>query len=285
MRFVVTTLLWLVTTVLLAAAVPAAWAQQHLVDEDGFAALAQKSAGTTQLQDAMATEIGGQLKTVVAGSGYDVVGTDELVRAASLYTGSASFPGQFAQVNRLAHRWLFSNAVQGTDAAGRWQLDLAPMLADSSFRNTFKAFGIEPPSTLSVPLTDNAPQGLRPGRLRPLATWGPWVSIGLAVLTGVFALLTLFAARSRGKALAALGVSGLLVGAAGWAGIEFGKRYVDDALNNTTGQVRRIADVMVGTAEAGMHQWLNITLIVGGGLVIIGVIVSLLASLAKTPTG
>lgn len=80
-------------------------------------------------------------------------------------------------------------------------------------------------------------------------------------------------------------MSGLLVGAAGWAGIEFGKRYVDDALNNTTGQVRRIADVMVGTAEAGMHQWLNITLIVGGGLVIIGVIVSLLASLAKTPTG
>ena len=36
MRFVATMLLWLVTTVLLAAAVPAAWAQQHLVDEGGF---------------------------------------------------------------------------------------------------------------------------------------------------------------------------------------------------------------------------------------------------------
>lgn len=282
MRFVATVLLWLVTTVLLAAAVPAAWVQQHLVDEGGFAALAQKAAGTTELQDAMATEIGGQLKTVVAGSGYDVVGTDELVRAASIYTGGSAFPGQFAQVNRLAHRWLFTTAVQGTDAAGRWRLDLSPMLADSSFRNTFQAFGIEPPDTLSVPLTDNAPQGLRPGRLRPLATWGPWVSVGLAVLAGLFAVLTLFAARSRGKALAALGVSGLLVGAAGWAGIEFGKRYVDDLLGNTTGQIRRVADAMVGTAEASMHQWLNITLIVGGGLVIIGVIVSLLASLAKT---
>jgi hypothetical protein len=31
-----------------------------------------------------------------------------------------------------------------------------------------------------------------------------------------------------------------------------------------------------------MHQWLNITLVVGGGLVIIGVIVSLLVSLART---
>ena len=67
MRFVATMLLWLVTTVLLAAAVPAAWAQQHLVDEGGFAALAQKAAGTTQLQDAMANEIGAQLKAVVAG--------------------------------------------------------------------------------------------------------------------------------------------------------------------------------------------------------------------------
>ena len=72
MRFVATMLLWLVTTVLLAAAVPAAWAQQHLVDEGGFAALAQKAAGTTQLQDAMANEIGAQLKAVVAGSGYDL---------------------------------------------------------------------------------------------------------------------------------------------------------------------------------------------------------------------
>ena len=98
-------------------------------------------------------------------------------------------------------------------------------------------------------------------------------------------MLTLFVARSRGKAIAALGVSGLLVGAAGWAGIEFARRYVNDALINTSGEVRRIAGAMVGTAEASMHQWLNITLIVGGGLLIIGVIVSLLAGLAKSPQG
>ena len=59
---------------------------------------------------------------------------------------------------------------------------------------------------------------MRPGQLRQLATWGPWVSVGATILTGVFALLTLAAAGSRGKALAALGVSALLVGAAGWAG-------------------------------------------------------------------
>ena len=44
MRFVLTALLWIVTTVLLAVAVPAAWAQQNVVDEDGYARLAQDAA-------------------------------------------------------------------------------------------------------------------------------------------------------------------------------------------------------------------------------------------------
>ena len=39
---------------------------------------------------------------------------------------------------------------------------------------------------------------------------------------------------------------------------------------------------MVATAQDSMHQWLNVTLIVGGGLVIVGVIVSLLSGLART---
>jgi type III secretory pathway component EscS len=34
-----------------------------------------------------------------------------------------------------------------------------------------------------------------------------------------------------------------------------------------------------------MHQWLNVTLIVGGGLVIVGVIVGLLSSLANAGSG
>ena len=40
MRFVATMFLWLVTTVALAVAVPAAWAQKNIVDENGYSALA-----------------------------------------------------------------------------------------------------------------------------------------------------------------------------------------------------------------------------------------------------
>ena len=79
--------------------------------------------------------------------------------------------------------------------------------------------------------------------------------------------------------LGALGVSGLLVGAAGWAGIEIGRRYVDGALDRTTGNIREIAEVMVEHAISSMHVWLNLTLTISGGVVIIGVIVSLLSGL------
>ncbi len=91
----------------------------------------------------------------------------------------------------------------------------------------------------------------------------------------------LAAARSRGKALAALGVSALLVGGAGWAGLEVARRYINDALNQTTGNIRQIAEVMVGHAEGSLHQWLNLTLAAGGVLVVFGVFVSMLAGLRR----
>jgi hypothetical protein len=278
-RFVATMLLWIVATAALAIAVPTAWAQKTLVNEGGYAALAQKAAHAPQLQDAMAAELTTQVVAVAERRGYHL--NESLVRGvANAYTVSASFPGQFAQANRIAHRWMFNEpSGQSTGSQGRWQIDLAPMLSDTSFQPALNDWNIEVPSTLNVPVTANAPEGLRPGQLNNAASFGPWVALGAGVLTGVFALLTLAAARRRGKALASLGVSALLVGAAGWAAPEIGRRYVNDALDHTTGAVRTIADVMVAYAEGSLHQWLNLTLAVGGVLVVFGVVVTMLGSL------
>ena len=280
MRFVATVFLWLVTTVALAVAVPTAWAQKNVVDENGYSTLATSAAKDPPLQKAMADELGTQLKKLVAGTGYDV-STDLLQGAAGTYTASAAFPGQFAQANRIVHRWLFTDSVQQTDASGRWQIDLSPMLSDASFRQTLEQFGIEAPSKLEVPLTENVSDSVRPGQLRQLSTWGPWVSVGATILTGVLALLTLATARSRGKALAALGISALLVGAAGWAGLEVARRYVNTALDRTEGDIRQVAGAMVNHAEGSMHQWLSLTLAAGGVLVVFGVIVSMLGGLRR----
>lgn len=281
MRLVATVLMWLVTTALLAVAVPTVWAQQNLVDGAGYAALAQKAAADPELQSAMATEL--TTRVGLLGSGVD---STIVSRIAAAYTASTVFPGQFAIANGFAHRWLFTDTVASSvDPQGRWVIDLAPMLSDTAFSQTLRDYNITVGSAVPMPLTDSAPAELRPGALREIGMWAPWVSMGVAVLAAASALLTIYLARNRGRILAALGISALIVGAAGWAAIEFAQRRVRDALNQTSGNLRVVADVMVATVEDSMHQWLNVTLIVGGGLVIVGVIVGLLSSLASTGSG
>ena len=279
MRFLAALLFWLVTTVLLAVAVPATWVQHKVVSEDGYAALAATAAKNPQLQQAMASVLSAQITKLAGDNGYDLNNTELVHGVTSAYTANQGFPGQFAQANRIAHRWMFTDSVQH-DQGDRWLVDIAPMLRDQSLRDTLGNLKLDVPDTLTVPIVVPEDSSLRPGQLKTLSTWGPWASIGACVLTAVFALLTLATARSRGKALAALGVSALLVGAAGWAGLEVGRRYIDDALNRTTGDIRRMADVMVTTAEGSLHQWLNLTLVIGGGLVIIGIIASMLGGLS-----
>ena len=281
MRTVATVLMWLVTTALLAVAVPAVWAQQNLVDGAGYAALAQRAAADPELQSAMATEL--TTRVGLLGSGVD---STIVSRIAAAYTASTVFPGQFAIANGFAHRWLFTDTVASSvDPQGRWVIDLAPMLSDTAFSQTLRDYNITVGSAVPMPLTDSAPAELRPGALREVGMWAPWVSMGVAVLAAASALLTIYLARNRGRILAALGISALIVGAAGWAAIEFAQYRVRDALNQTSGNLRTVADVMVATVEDSMHQWLNVTLIVGGGLVIVGVIVGLLSSLANAGSG
>ena len=281
MRSVATVLCWLVATVALAVAIPAGWAQRNLIDNDGYAAVASSAARDPALQNAMASLLTTQTLTLASDRGYNL--PEPVVRGVvTSYIASLSFPGQFADANRLAHRWLFTDAVQ--QSGDRWTIDVAPMLSNLSIIQTMNDRGIPLPSSVRVPLTSDTVQTLRPGELRPLATWGPWVSTGATVLAAVAALLTVAVAKARGKALVALGVSGLLVGGGGWAAMEIGRRFIDDALNQTTGDVRTIGDVMVSHAEGSLHHWLNLTLAAGGVLVVVGVVFTMIGAMRNRPS-
>lgn len=282
MRFAATVLLWVITTLALAVAIPAAWTQLNLVDADGYAALAQRATTDPVLQSAMASELSSRAMTLIAehGGGRSPVDGFEAHEAARSFTAGPAFPPLFAQANRAAHGWLFGDpATDGND--NQWAVDVAPMLNDASIKPLLDRHNVVVPAKLSVPLTVSVPHSMRQGRLSRMSSWGPWMSLGAAALCGVCAPLTVAAARRRGKALSSLGVSALLVGAGGWAGIEVAGRYVNDALNRSTGNVRQVADVMIEHAEAGLHQWLNATLLAGAAVVAFGVIVAVLGSLAK----
>jgi hypothetical protein len=276
-RFTVTVLLWLLTTVALAVAVPTAWMQKNIIDTDGYAAMAQRAASDPALQAAVASELATRARALIKERGY-TADAAQVHDVAAAYTASPSFPSHFAEANRLVHSWMFAGA--GTRSDGdQWVVNVAPMLNDPVFDRLLVGLDVAVPATVPVPVTALTPKVLERGQLRPFVTWGPWMTVVTAALTGICALLAVAAARSRGRALASLGVSALLVGAAGWAAIEVARRYISDALNHTTGGIRRIADVMIGEAESSLHQWLNLTLAVGGVLVALGVFVALLGSL------
>lgn len=282
MRLVATVFLWLVTTALLAVAVPTMWAQRNVVSEDGYAALATAAAHDPNLQRAMAAELTTQIIAFAADNGYGTLNSDLVSGVVRAYTRNDGFADQFAQANRIAHRWIFTDSVLPSDgSAGRWPVDIAPMLNDPSIKQTLGDLDLDVPQTLTVPITLPESSALRPGQLRVVSTWGPWVSVGSTILAGVSALLMLASTRSRGKALAALGVSALLVGAGGWAALEVSRGYVDTALNKLVGNIRQVADILVGQAELSAHHWLNLTLAAGGVLVVFGVAVSMLGGLRR----
>jgi hypothetical protein len=279
-RVALTALLWLWTTVALAVAVPTVWTQIHVVDVDGYTAMAHKTAGDKALQAAVAAELASRA-TVLIDKNDHHVDAAQVHAVAAGYTAGPDFPAQFADANRLAHDWMFTGAHAQSEG-DQWVVDLAGMLKDTAFEQLLASYDVKVPDTVRVPVTVTTPKMLRPGQLRPLATWGPWASIGVAALTGVSAVLTFVAARSRGRALAGLGVSALLVGAAGWVAIELARYPLNDALNNTTGGIRGIADVMVGQAQSSLHDWLDVTLAAGGGLVLLGVLVAGVGSLRRS---
>jgi hypothetical protein len=284
-RFAVTLVFWLATTVALAVAVPAAWAQLNVINTVGYGAMAQKAASDPALQSAMAAELTTRAMALIAahgGAGHPV-DSSQVHDAATAFTAGPSFPPLFAEANRAAHGWLFTDPRSGQNG-DEWVVDMAPMLNDSSLQQILSSYNVKAPANLTVPVAVSVPwtsQSLHQGQLSRLAAWGPWVTMGAAALSGLFGLLTLAVARRRGKALSSLGVSALLVGAAGWAGIEVGGPYIGDALNRTTGDIRQIADVMVGHAEASLHQWLDLTLVAGVVLVGFGVIVAIVGSVWK----
>ncbi|BBX47868.1 hypothetical protein GCM10009641_10870 [Mycobacterium cookii] len=279
MRFALTILLWLFTTVALAVAVPTAWTQTHVVDVNGYAALARQAAGNPELQTAVASELATRATLLINQRGYRV-DSGRVHNVAVGYTAGPDFPSQFADANRLAHDWMFTGAHAQSEG-DQWVVDLAGMLKDSAFASLLAAYRVQVPDTVRVPVTVSTPKALQPGELRLLAKWGPWATIGVTALAGIGALLTLASARSRGRALAGLGISALLVGAAGWVGIEVARHAINDTLNDTAGDIRRIADVMVGQARASLHHWLDLSLAAGAALVVLGVSAALLGGLRK----
>ena len=213
MRFLAALLFWLVTTVLLAVAIPAIWAQQNVVERGRVRGPGASRGQGSQLQEAMASELSTQIMS--AGRRQRLCPQPRLVRGVtSAYTAQFRLSrtvraGQPHRAPVDVHRLRPVTTRPRRPLAGRHRTDALRRLAAADARQSQPRCAGD---------ADGADHGARVTRYCGPVSCGccrrgaRGSSIGVGVLTGVAALLTLAAARSRGKALAALGVSALLVG-------------------------------------------------------------------------
>lgn len=277
MRFLFAVLLWLLTTAVLALTVTAAWTQSRIVDENGYVALTAPAADDPRVQRAIAGELTTQIVSLGKKQGSRVNET-QVAELTATYAGGPQFRADFASVNRMAHQWLFTNSNSAQrDSQGSWQIDVAPMIKSL----VPQGLSIKAPETLKVSVTDDSLAGLTPGRLVPVSRFGQlavWISFGLTL---VLAGLTQLAVRSRAKGLVGLGISALLVGTAGWAGLEIGRRYLDRPLNRVNDNLRDVADSLVTQAVGNAHHWLSLTMAAGGLVIVVGVVSGLVGGLLR----
>lgn len=277
MRFLFAVLLWLLSTAALAITVTAAWAQVKVVDENGYVALVAPAADDPNVQRAIADELTTQIVSIAKQQGRRVT-ESSVADIVGPYTSGPQFRTDFESVNRTAHQWLFTNSGSAQrDSQGRWQLELAPMIKNI----VPQGISIKAPDSVKVSLSDESFRGLTPGRLTPVSRFGAiavWVAAGVTfILVG----LTQLAVRNRSKGVAALGVSALIVGAAGWAGLEIGRARLDKPLGRLTTNVHQVADGLLNAAVGSAHTWLSLTMVAGGALILVGVAAAALGVLLR----
>ncbi len=108
MRFVMTLFLWVLTTILLAVAVPSAWVQKNVIDQQGYSAFAAAAATDPQLQQAVAGELTTQVQSLAAKNGSDVDSRQIRAVAGRLHRGlgvpRTVRPGQPDRAHLDVHR-------------------------------------------------------------------------------------------------------------------------------------------------------------------------------------
>lgn len=277
MRFIFAALLWVLTTVALAGTVTAAWTQNRVINEDGYAKLVAPAADDPVVQRAVADELTAQIVALGKKQGTRV-DQSRVADMTTEYTHTAKFRDDFVTVAREAHRWLFTySTIAQRDSQGRWQIDLAPMARTL----VPPGMGLKVPDTLQASITDEALGPLAPGRLASLTRFGPiavWVGVGLTLL---LAGMMQLAVRRTTKGIVALGISTLLVGATGWAALEVGLSHAKRPLARLTEEAREVADAVLHQAVGNAHQWLSVTMIAGVLVIIAGIAAGALGSLLR----
>ena len=220
-------LLWILTTVALAVAVPATWAQHTVVDQTGYSGFDVGRKAIPRSSRRWRRPLTTQLMALSANSGYDL--NAELFAASPrAYTRKRGIsrpvrprepgcPPLDVHRHRRSVRFVRSLGDRSVADAGG-QLDTA----------TLCDFNFQAPKTLEVPLTEPTSRShFAQASCGTFAKWGRGSVSARHVLDRRARAPDLGGRKRTRQSPCGLGALGLVVGAGGWAGSRSGQRYVD----------------------------------------------------------
>lgn len=264
MRGLVAVLAGIVASAALAATLVYGWVAQHVADEDGFVELAQSLTTSTEVRDSLNEVLAQRLVDAVD---VPAATAEQVTRLVSQATDRALAEPDVEQAWQESLRRTHAAVLDG-DADGQIPLELAP-LAELVAQRTDGL--VQAPSTLTVDL-----RGGPSAEAVETVNDSPGLARGAAIVALVAAVVSLLAARRRGRALAGLGVGAVLAAGA----VALVARLVQDRAGaeataqsglSAQGQLTR---ALLDVAVTSMDRWLLWTAIAGGVALVPGLVAS-----------
>ncbi len=270
MRSLLSLLAGLIAVVALAVALPAAWVDRNVAEEDGYVALSRSLLEDEETRGQLISSVADQLdasardlaeqngipssavpdvRSEVEAAADEVLKTDQAVDA-------------WAESQRLSWQAMFADPEVTPPGFVVTPGPLVAVVAD--------AVGVRAGETGgSVTLDDPAVQRAVQRAEQADTAWR--VAAAVAVVGAVVSLL---AARRRLGALAWLGVGAVLAAAAVWVGAELASGA---ATLQSDGLAAAVGGAVVDAATASLDDWLVVTAVVGAVVAVVGMIGSAVA--------
>ncbi|HEV7168368.1 MAG TPA: hypothetical protein VGN49_10410 [Micrococcaceae bacterium] len=256
----------LLALLLTGAAVPAIWADRHIVQESGFVAMAAPLGSDPQFQQALSTAAAKSVTSQLNVNPALLQLVQPVVDAATKsLTSDPGYPAAWTETLRRSHRLTVTDAAQdSTDQAGL-TLDVAPLL-----QLVVKKVTADLGAPVSAPpqVLISLGQPAQRAAIVKLATYAPlgyWAA-GAALL--VF-LLALVIARRRSTTLLLTGL-GLAVVAGIWklGADQLAKNITSSASGNSVADLFKAQFVAASTQNFGW--WIIVALLVAAAMVVAG---------------
>lgn len=222
-------------------ALPTLWSTQHVISADGFADAASRAAEQPEVQEFFAAQI---VDEVAQSTDLPIAGA-VAAPLATQYTQSPAFVGDFTEIARQQHEWLFTEPAPGT-SPHEMDLDITPMvnsaLADAPI-------DVRVDRAITVPVDQSrltAGSLADTGRATSLIAW---LALAVAVIAAVIALV---AGRNRLAVLAWLGLGAIVAGVVSVLASQFLQSRASDSVAGSDLSTQQTVKVVAGDVLHGL---------------------------------